>query len=283
MKWIKKIVIELLLLFLIVLIMSLSLSFNLKNVFINGIIKEMITEQIKKTSNNKENTVKEELSEITNDEDIKKLLNSKEVEILLNKYLDITIDSMINEETVEEIDIEKDIIELLSNNREDLERITGREITDEMLDELKIEAKNKALSNSWKQTMKNTSNSLSPMEKNIINGYRLIISKTFKIIIVFLIIIDLFLISLIRKSYHHWIKDLAKSMIISGIFIVLTCLISEYIVTHLSTINSFHTYSLQKSAITQIIVGVLCLIIYKYLIRNNTKEEEYDISKTSVK
>lgn len=283
MKWIKKIVIDFLLLFLIVLIMALTLSFNLKSVFINGIIKEIITEQLKKTSNNKENITEETLNEITNDEELKKMLNNEEVENLLNKYLDITIDSMINEEKVDEIEIEKDIIEFLSNNKEDLEKITGREITDEMIDEMKIEAENKTLSNSWKQTIKSTSNSLSPTEKNIIKGYQIIISRTFKIIIVFLIVIDLFLISLIRKSYHYWIKDLSKSMITSGILIMIMCLISGYIVTNLSNINSFKTYNLQYSAIIQIIIGVLCLIIYKYIAKTNTKEEKYDISKASIK
>ena len=55
MKWIKKILISFLVLLLVNLISILILSFNLKEILVNGIIKETITTEIMKSTKKENN------------------------------------------------------------------------------------------------------------------------------------------------------------------------------------------------------------------------------------
>ena len=114
----------------------LILSFTLKTILVDGIIKEVIVNQVDLPIFEEANVqyrnlinTDENIDKVTNDERVKELLKSDEVTKLIDKYFDLIIDSYIDEEKLDEIEIEKDMIEFLEDNKETIEEITGQEIT----------------------------------------------------------------------------------------------------------------------------------------------------------
>ena len=278
MKWIKKIILVLLFLLLVSLLFLFSISINLKNVLVNGVIKETIKTQIIKKdyqegNNTKEIITEENINAITDDERIKEILNSKEVEELIDKYLDITINSMVDEENLDEVNIEKDILDYLKNNKETISEIVGEEVTDEMIEEAIKENDSKELTHYYKETIKNTRNNLTTAEKTVLKGYKLLISKTFHILLLIAILIDLVLTAILQKSFYKWIKTLAKALITSSIMIIGSSVIVKLIVTSISGVETFHTKPLLTTGIVLLISGVIMIIVYKMIVKEEKKNE----------
>ncbi len=286
MKWIKKIGVGLLTLILINLICLLAISFNLKKILINGIIKETITQQITKKDQQEGNFIITEdiLNEITDDEQIRDLLNSPEVEELINKYLDITIYSMIDENYLDEIELEKDMLQFLQENKESLEKKIGHEITDEVISNTKQQVEDRDWSRSYKQTIQNASKSITSTEKTVLKGYKFLISKELRMIIIILIIIDIGLIALIEKSLFKWLKQLGRAMTVSGILLLVMCISVKIIIMKTMNFTSFHMESLQKTGIGMLISGIILIIllsiINKRIDKKKEEEKEYAISET---
>ena len=112
MEIIKKILIAILVLVLIDIIFALAISFNLKKILVNGVIKETIVERITPKSYSEESYVitEEQIKEITDDPQIQEILNSPEIQQLMEKYLDTTVDGLIDEENLDEVALEQDMI-----------------------------------------------------------------------------------------------------------------------------------------------------------------------------
>lgn len=278
MKWLKKIILVLLFLLLVSLLFIFSISINLKKVLVDGVIKETVKTQIIKKSFYESNITKEIITEenintITDDERIKEILKSKEVEELIDKYLDITINSMIDEDNLDEVNIEKDILEYLKDNKETISEIVGEDVTEEMIEKALKENQSKELTHYYKETIKNTKNNLTTTEKIVLKGYKLFISKTFQILLLIGILIDLIFTAIIQKSFYKWIKTLAKASIISSIMIIISSLIVKILVTSISGVETFHTRSLLTTGIVLLISGVIMIIIYKITIKEEKKNE----------
>ena len=263
MKWYKKLLVGILAFILIDLIGLLAISFNLKNILVNGIIKETIIEQLtpREYKDAKYVIPEEEINKITDNEEVREILNSKEVQELLNKYLDMTVNSLIDEESIDEINLEHDMLEFLKENKDVLEQKVGKEITDEMIDNAEEQFEGKDMTKAFKQTLKNTKQNMSETEVTFLKGYSLLISTKFKVLLFILMIIDLLLIAIIQKSLYKWIKTLGKCLLIGGIGIILISIIVSKIVSTLSEINSFNTNSLLYSGIGITIGGIIILII----------------------
>ncbi|MBQ6324382.1 MAG: hypothetical protein IJI22_06100 [Bacilli bacterium] len=275
MKWYKKLFISILFFILINLISAFIFSCNLKNVLIDGIIKETIKENIVRREENTGNfTIDEEkISELSEDERIQEILNSKEAQELMDKYLDLTVDGMLDEESLDEITIEEDLLNYLKENKELISEVVGEEVTDEMIDEAASGMETKEISNAIKKAIANNSRNLTTTEKTVLKGYKLFISLEFKLLILAIIIIDLFLIALLQKSYSKWIKTLASALITSGIFVLIASVVVKLIVSYLTGFINFNIISLIISGATTTVIGIIILIIYN-LILNLTKKNE---------
>ena len=140
MKCLKKIVIVFLTIININLLTGLIISCNIQKVLINGVLKETIKTEISKTAYKEPNIIINENAKTTKDlvktdnDTINKILESDEVQSLIEDYLNKTINSLEEPSKVNEIDFEKDIIDYLKNNKEKIEKSSGIEITDEMID-----------------------------------------------------------------------------------------------------------------------------------------------------
>ena len=192
MKFIKNMLIGFLNILLINLIFVFVISLNLKSIITDGIIKETIKQQITT------NEYQEEANKIvTDNEQINKILESKEVQDLIDKYLDVTINGVLDEKDISNIEIEKDMLDFLKENKEVLEKEVGIEITDEMISKTEEQLESRDLSKVFEQTINNTKNNLPEEAKVVLKGYNFLISLKFRIIILIAMIIDLLLIALI--------------------------------------------------------------------------------------
>lgn len=278
MKIIKNILIGLLNLLLINLLTIFVISLNLKTIITDGVIKETIKQQVTAK------TYQEELPKvITDDERINKILESEEIQDLIDKYLDIVFDGLIDENNLNEIELEKDMLDYLKENKSILEKEVGTEITDEMIETVEEQMESKELSKVFKQSISNTSKSMPQEVKTVIKGYNFLISLKFKIIVLFLILIDLLLIAIINQSFYKWLKSLGVSSIISGCGIIFLALSVNLLVTTLSELSYFNINPLLINGCGLLIIGIL-MIILKLIIDKKiktAKDEENEISKIS--
>lgn len=278
MKFLKNTVIGILNFLLINLLMVLIISLNLKSIITDGIIKETIKQQITAS------TYQEALPKIkTDDERINQILESKEVQELLDKYLDATINGVIDEESINDIELEKDMLDYLRENKETLEKVIGVEITDEMIDKTEEQMESKELSKIFKQTISNTNKNLPEEAKVVLKGYNFLISTKFKIIVIILILVDLLLVALIQKSVYRWLKSLGISAIVSGIGILIMSIVVNLIVTKLTFLTSFNVSPLIISSIVLIVLGIFSIIVKIIIDKQITKkkEDEYEVPQVS--
>lgn len=285
MKVVKKILIGILVLLLIDMIVALAISFNLKQIIIDGVIKEVITEKITSNSYHAPNNVitDEQIDQVVDDERVRELLKTPEMQDLMNKYLDQTIDGLIDEENIDEVEIEKDIANFLKDNRDVIEAKVGKEVTDEMIDNAVQNLDTKDMSNAYKQALQNASRNMTKEEKQVLKGYNYIISWNFRIIMFIAMLVDLVLIALLQKSLYKWIKTFGKTLIVSGIGIVIMSIVSSLIVKNASNLKNFNTTNLTITGVVILIVGIIITVTYKIIlkIKNKKKDDLDEISEFS--
>ena len=274
MKFLKNFFIGLLVLILINLMGVLMLSCNLKKILVDGVIKESITTSLMP------NITNDGIQNISDNEKIQKILNDPNTQKLIDKYLDIVVNGLIDEENINELELEEDITNYLKENKEELSELTGEEITDEMIDETTKELKEQDLNKVVKETLENTNNTIGETEKTVLKGYKKFVSLEFRLTLIFLVLIDLLLIAILQKSFYKWIKLLGTSMITSGILVTIMAIAVKVIVTTLSPLKSFNTSSLLITSIVTTIVGIVIIIAYN-IITKNIEKKEVEISEVS--
>ena len=283
----RKFLIGLLTFILINIIGLLIISFSLKTILVDGIVKEVIVNQIDlpifETSNyqyrNEINT-DENIDKITDDERIKELLKSDEVTELIDKYMDIIIDGYIDEENLDKIELEKDMINYLENNKDKIEKITGQEITQEQIDQTKEQIKEMDIDKRVKESIKTTRKTMPKETIKVLKGYKFIVSLKFKLILFLIMIIDIVLIALLQKSVYKWIKLFAISLTTNGIFALITGGI-VYIIVYTLTKVSFNVKFVIILGIILTIIGIIIQVIYNILTKKNKEVINNEVSQIS--
>lgn len=280
MKWVKKIVLGILSFLLMDFIILLVLSIHLKDILVDGIMKETIISQVAKSNVNDNRYVitEETINQITDDEKIRELLGTKEVEDLMNKYLDLTIDSLIDEDQIDQIELEEDIIEYLRDNKETLEKIVGQEITEEAIIQTENEIREKDWDVSYKQNLKNAGSQLSTQEVTLLKGYRTVVSKPFQIILISLVIIDLLLIAFVQKSWYQWIKTFGSSLTSSGISLIVMSIVFQIVLQRAARISQIMIYSLLKSSLIILGCGIVIVFVYQFFEKKVKRSDNHDLS-----
>ena len=278
MKVIKKILIGLLVFILIDIIFALAISFNLKKILIDGVIKETVVERIFPRSYQEENytITEEQIKEITDDPRVQEILNSPEVQALLEKYLDTTVEGLIDVNNIDELELEKDMMQFIKDNREVLEEKVGKEITDDMIENAAEQMESKDMTRAYKQTLENASRNMTTTEKEVLKGYKVLVSKKLKVILFIAMIIDLLLIALLQWSLYKWIKTLGKSMIASGVGIIIASFVISKIVETKAHISNFNTMSLTTTGLIIAGSGLVIVIIYAIIMKLLKKKDDLD-------
>lgn len=269
MKIIKNILLAFLSMILIGCIFLLAISFNLKKILINGIIKETIIEQIIPKSYNEERVVitEEQIKEITDDPRIQEMLMSPEIQGLMEQYLDTTVNGLIDENNIDDIALEQDMLKFIKENRSVIEEKAGKEITDDMIENAMEQVESKDMSRAYKQSIMNASRNMSSTEREVLKGYRFLISPELRIIILVVIIIDLILIMVVQASLYKWISTLAVSLLISGVGTIAASIITKGIIRKKTNFDNFDMSSLTQTGIIIALSGLVILIIYIVILK----------------
>ena len=286
MKIIKNILVAFLSMILVGCIFLLAISFNLKKILINGVIKETFVEQIIPKSYNEERVVitEEQIREITDDPRIQEMLMSPEIQGLMEQYLDTTVNGLIDENNIDDIALEQDMLKFIKENRSVIEEKAGKEITDDMIEKAMEQVESKDMSRAYKQSIMNASRNMSSTEKEMLKGYRFLISPELRMIILVVIIIDLVLIMVVQASLYKWIATLAASLLISGVGTIAASIITKGIIRKKTNFDNFDMSSLTQTGIIIALSGLVILTVYIVilkLIKKKVKVGKHEISEFS--
>lgn len=281
MKYLKKIIIVLLTIININLLTGLIISCNFQEVLINGVLKETIKTQISKTSYKEPNIIINENAKTTKDlvktdnDTINKILESDEVQSLIEDYLNTTINSLEDPSKIDEIDFEKDIIDYLKNNKEQIEKSSGIEITDEMNDKTRKTLQENDTNIYIKQKIRNTSNSMTTTEKTILKGYKTFISIKFRFLLTVLFLLNTIIIFILKRPIHKVINTLGIIFATSGIETIITSLVIDFIIKKNTIFTKFNSSPLLKWGIICTVFGVIVIMVYNIVI-NKLKNKEME-------
>lgn len=276
MKTLKKIAIVILNLILFNLLVVFAISLNLESIVKDDILKEIIKDEFIN------NEIKTESSEIiTDNEKINELLERPETQEIVDKYLDITINSLMDENKVSEVEIEKDMINFLRENKKLVKEKLGVEVTDEMINRTEEELRDKELSTVFKKSLTNAKNTMPKEAKLILQVYNYLISLKFKLMLALFILIDILLIALLQSSFYRWLSSLGYSAIVSGFGLLLMSLIVKLTVTSFSNFQNFNLKSLTITGFIFIVLGIILIVVKKILDKKLVKEDVHEVSKVS--
>lgn len=282
MKWLKKIILNFLVFILVDLFVALTISADFQSVITNGIVKEVVKQEIVNKDFQEGNSIREN---ITDNEQVNEILNSKEIQDLINKYIDIAIQGIIDIENMDDISIEEDMINYIKENKKVIEEKLGIEITDEMIEQTAKEIHEQNIDESFKETIKKTSESIPEEQKVILKGYSFVTSQKFRNIIIALIILDLLLLAIVQKSYYLWIKNVGDSLLGAGIGITAMSIVVNTVTGKFADFKILNTDILLKHGIVQAVIGIFIIISFKIIVKqiNKQKENTYEISEEPTK
>lgn len=253
------------------------ISINVKRIVVDGIITETIKQTITKKDwkePNEEINLFQEIDNLTEDERIRELLKSPEMQELINKYLDMTIENVTEDEPLDEVELEKDILEYLKDNRQELEEIVGQDITEEMIDKTQEQLEGKDLSKYFKQTIENTKRSMTEKEKTVLKGYKVLTSSFFHLLLGIGMVIVILGIGLIEWSIVDTISLTGKGILTSAGITILIGLIVKGVVSYYSSFTNFHLTSLFVTGLIGVFIGVG--MILPCSLEKRKKEKECD-------
>lgn len=211
-----------------------------------------------------------------------KIKNNESLNSFIEKYKDQIMNDMTGEEVnPEDVDLKEDIKQLLLENKEYVEQATGVEISDEEYEAAIDEAFDREDPNIvYSQIIKDTKQTLSEDDKNIIKGYQYITSNQFIMILSIAAVVVTLLIALLKKPYYKWIVNLGIAGFVSGILISIigvgiTLMINMIINTNEITFSISSVPMLITAAI-MIVISIILFILNAVL--DNHKEKKNAIS-----
>jgi len=224
---------------------------------------------------NKDNT--EVFKYVTDNEEVNEILASDEIQELVSKYLDLTLESMISDESLDEIEIEKDMMNYIRENKEVIEQKTHTEITEEVLQETEQQINEQEISENLKEAIKETRKNLTDNQKKTIKGYTIVVSLKTKIILFILIVLNSIFIILLQKKEYKWIYSLSNSLFSAGLGIVIMSIIVSILISKMATLPILKISILLRHGFIELIIGLSVMIIYKVVKKIfNKKGEKQD-------
>lgn len=279
MKLLKKFILSILTIILADLMIGLIICCTIQSVLVDNFLELSIRNKVEvipyKEPKYNENDVNEEL--------IKELMENEEIQKLMNQFIDEIIDELIdengNEKELDELQLEKEVIKYIKENKEAIEEATGYEITDEAIEEASKKLNSEDNKKIIEQTIKNTKNSLTEEEKKALKLYRFFTSNKFKLILIISILIDTLLIIVLQKSLYLWIKNIAEAITISGLGIITLCGASKLVLAYTMQVENLNISSMLNIGIIQGIIGLILLIMYKVFEKIMKEDEKNAVSK----
>lgn len=237
------------------------------------------------SDNLKENMKSEEVFDLTEEEQQaleEEFENNESLQEFVNKYKDQILKD-INSSGVnkEDINFEEDVRQLLLDNKELIEKTTGKTLTDEEYEELidkELEKEN--LNIAYEQIVSGAKQGLNEDEQQLLQGYQTLTSEEFIIIASIISVIAIIIIALLKKPYYKWIVNLSIAGIVSALLISLVASALALVINTVLTSNNLsYLVSATPMLITSgimILVSIILLILNKVL--DHTRSKKHAVS-----
>ena len=128
-------------------------------------------------------------------------------------------------------------------------------------------------------------NNMSSDVKAVINTYAFLISGTFKIVLVAMVVVSLVFIALLKKSFYRWLTNLGIASLVSGVVVgVILPMIISVIIEGVASDGGLEvsTSSLNTYGYGLIILGVVAIIgniiISKIENKRNMSDKEVEVA-----
>lgn len=237
------------------------------------------------SDNLKENMKSEEVFDLTEEEQQaleEEFENNESLQEFVNKYKDqILKDINSSEINKEDINFEEDVRQLLLDNKELIEKTTGKTLTDEEYEELidkELEKEN--LNIAYEQIVSGAKQGLNEDEQQLLQGYQTLTSEEFIIIASIISVIAIIIIALLKKPYYKWIVNLSIAGIVSALLISLVASALALVINTVLTSNNLsYLVSATPMLITSgimILVSIILLILNKVL--DHTRSKKHAVS-----
>lgn len=256
MKTLRKIFIVLLEVVLVCLMVVFILSFSVRD----AVVKQMKNVTV-------ENVREEIISDVNsniNDESFNELVNNTEADALIQKYIDLLISGMAGNNIDSDINIDKDVITFIDNNKELLKEKLG--VSDEQLEEFKKSENLKKANDYFKEKVQEGNES----NKSVVTTFRIynnLISDSLRIILAISIIVLIVIIGILKNSLLSLIKVVGIDLVITAILSILIVTILNFIIISVAdlaiTVN--YSYGLIYGVVA-LVIGIIMIVssnIYK--------------------
>lgn len=256
MKTLRKIFIVLLEVVLVCLMVVFILSFSVRD----AVVKQMKNVTI-------ENVREEIISDVDsniNEESFNELVNNTEADALIQKYIDLLISGMAGNNIDSDINIDKDVITFIDNNKELLKEKLG--VSDEQLEEFKKSENLKKANDYFKEKVQEGNES----NKSVVTTFRIynnLISDSLRIILAISIIVLIVIIGILKNSLLSLIKVVGIDLVITAILSILIVTILNFIIISVADLAITVNYSYGLIyGIVALVIGIIMIVssnIYK--------------------
>lgn len=254
------------------------LSFSVKGLFSDIILKSS-TIVTKVASDELVENVKTKNEFV--DEKIQELLEDKEIKALVEKYIDKTLEGLVSEDALDDVNIEKDIIEFVQDHEDLIEEKLGIEIKEEYYEEAKNQEEYHEITNEYKKAIESSRENIPEEVKVIIEYFNYFLTMKCRLILFGILIISTLLMALLQKSFYKWISTLATSAISCGVMLFLMSFafdgIMTYILKNTGSTGSFSMSVLTRNSLITLISGIVVLIIYTIVTKVCAKNKDKEI------
>ena len=223
------------------------------------------------------------LGEVVNSSEYKELLKDKGVQKILQKYIDSAIAGVVDPNSLEDVNLEEDLINYLIENKDELKRKYNIDISDEDIKKMQEDGTFKDIKENYIRSVETASASLSKFQKSLIKAYTFLCSTAFKILMIVLIIIDLILISILEGSLYKRINILGINLVTCGILNIILGIILHFsingIIARLNLGLRFNMLKISLVGLIAAIIGGIFMVIYfviKKMIEKNKSDDLYD-------
>ncbi len=220
------------------------------------------------------------------DKNIDKLLEDKELNALAEKYLDKTLEGLIDEKALDDVNIERDIIEFVQAHEDLIEEKLGIEIKEEYYEEALEQEEFHEITNEYKKAVEEGRKQLPEEYKKVIDYFNFFTTLKCRLILFSILIVSTILLALLQKSYHKWIKSLAISTLSSGIMLFIMSFVLDFIMSYaikeFSGTSKFSSSVLTKNALITLLSGLVVLVVYSIVNKIVKKKKSVKKESTTV-
>ena len=282
----KKFVSGFLTFILIDLMAILMINATFKEVLVKGVLvesmKSIITRNMYKEPNINLNDIIKGDNVITENPFVNEIIQSDEVQVLVNDFMETVIEELIEEDgnfdKIDELELEKRMVDYLKENKEVLEKKTGIPISDTMIEFTAHAIQDKDLTRAIKQNINNIQNNMTAEEKLLLKTYKIITSSQLKTMMILGIILTILLIALVQWSFYKWIKNTSLSLIISGILVSIMSIILKIVLVSITKNEGINTWPMLRLSLIVMGIGIVIFTAYKMIELFLKREKKHEVS-----